>query len=206
MLILYSLESFLRCIHLNEVQEVDCRYVPPDHLLLDRSPNIGPLISCWELDKSKNCWNESFRTTKILTLLYQQFLNSLISRQDMTGPRLGALSNNRWSGGNGLKKKFDRGDHCILNEQWVGLGRPDHLEQKLSHSRRPYFYFFFVTGHYGLRSTAWWGNWSAAAMHGTFQACARARTCVHIHRMTGYVANGISNFSEQNAPIGGQQD
>ncbi len=27
----------------------------PDHLLLDRSPNIGPLISCWELDKLKNC-------------------------------------------------------------------------------------------------------------------------------------------------------
>jgi hypothetical protein len=26
----------------------------PDHLL-DRSPNIGPLISCWELDKFKNC-------------------------------------------------------------------------------------------------------------------------------------------------------
>jgi hypothetical protein len=29
--------------------------VPPDHLLLDRSPNIGPLISRWELDKFKNC-------------------------------------------------------------------------------------------------------------------------------------------------------
>ncbi len=29
--------------------------VPPDHLLLDRSPNIGPLTSRWELDKFKNC-------------------------------------------------------------------------------------------------------------------------------------------------------
>jgi hypothetical protein len=26
-----------------------------DHLLLDSAPNIGPLISHWELDKFKNC-------------------------------------------------------------------------------------------------------------------------------------------------------
>jgi hypothetical protein len=36
-----------------------------DHLLLDRSPNIGPLISRSELDKFKNCRNKSFRTSKI---------------------------------------------------------------------------------------------------------------------------------------------
>ncbi len=71
----------------------------PDHLLLDRSPNIGPLISRWELDKFKNCWNKSFRTSKILTLLYQQFPNLVISQRDLSGPRLGALPNNRWSGG-----------------------------------------------------------------------------------------------------------
>jgi hypothetical protein len=47
--------------------------VPPDHLLLDRSPNIGPLISRLEVVKFKNCLNKSFRTFKILTLLYQQF-------------------------------------------------------------------------------------------------------------------------------------
>jgi hypothetical protein len=70
----------------------------PDHLLLDRAPNSGPRISRWELDKFKNCWNKSFRTFKILTLLYQQFSNLLISQRDMNGPRLGALSNNRWSG------------------------------------------------------------------------------------------------------------
>jgi tetratricopeptide (TPR) repeat protein len=29
--------------------------IPPDHLLLDRSPNIGPLLSRWELNKFKNC-------------------------------------------------------------------------------------------------------------------------------------------------------
>ncbi len=72
--------------------------VPPDHLLLDRSPNIGPLISRWELDKFKNCWNKTFRTSKILTILYQIFSNLLIAQRDMSGPRLGALSNNRWSG------------------------------------------------------------------------------------------------------------
>ncbi len=76
---------------------------PPDHLLLDRSPNIGPLISSWELDKFKSCWNRSFRTSKILPLLYQQFSNLLISQRDMNGPRLGALSNNRWSVGNYVK-------------------------------------------------------------------------------------------------------
>ncbi len=30
-------------------------YYPSYHLLLDSAPNIGPLISRWELDKFKNC-------------------------------------------------------------------------------------------------------------------------------------------------------
>jgi hypothetical protein len=71
----------------------------PDHLLLDRSPNIGPLISRWGLDKFRNCWNKSYRTPRMLTLLYQQFSNFWISQRDMSGPRLGALFNNRWSWG-----------------------------------------------------------------------------------------------------------
>jgi hypothetical protein len=50
------------------------------------------------LDKFRNCWNKSFRTSKILTLSYQKFSNLLISQRDMSGPRFGALSNNRWSG------------------------------------------------------------------------------------------------------------
>ncbi len=73
--------------------------LPLDHLLLDRSSNIGPLRSCWELDKFENCWNKSFRTSKILTLWYQQFSNLWISQRDTSGPRLGALSNNSWSWG-----------------------------------------------------------------------------------------------------------
>ncbi len=73
--------------------------LPPDHLLLDSAPNLGKLISRWELDKFKNCWNKSFRTSNILTFLYQQFSNLLHSQKDMSGPRLGALSNNMWSGG-----------------------------------------------------------------------------------------------------------
>jgi hypothetical protein len=76
--------------------------VPHNHLLLDSAPNIGLLISRWELDKFKNCWNKSLRTSKILTLLYQQFSNLLISQRDIKSPRLGALSNNRWSGGSFL--------------------------------------------------------------------------------------------------------
>ncbi len=43
--------------------------VPPNHLLLDRSSNIGPLISRWELGQLKNCWNKRFRTSKMLTIL-----------------------------------------------------------------------------------------------------------------------------------------
>jgi hypothetical protein len=81
------------------IKSASCSMVPHDHLSLDRSPNIGPLISRWELDKFRNCWNKTFRTSKILMLLCQQFLNLLISQQDMSGPRLGALSNNRWLGG-----------------------------------------------------------------------------------------------------------
>ncbi len=72
--------------------------LPRHHLLLDRSPNIKPLMSRWEVEKFKKCWKKSFRTFKILTLLYQQVSNLLIYQWDMSGPRLGALSKNRWSG------------------------------------------------------------------------------------------------------------
>jgi hypothetical protein len=97
----------------------------PDHLLSDRSPNIGPLISCWELDKFKNCRYKSFRTSKILTLLYQQFSNLLISQRDMSGPRLEALSNNGWSRGN-VKQAYSHPNLLSLDKNQVldDLGAP----------------------------------------------------------------------------------
>ncbi len=54
------------------------------------------MVSRWELDKFKNCWNKSFRSSKILTLLYQQFSNMLISQRDMSGLRFRALSLGDW--------------------------------------------------------------------------------------------------------------
>ncbi len=53
--------------------------VPPDHLFLGRSPNIGPLIFRWDLDKFKNCWNKSFRTSKIVTRVCQQFFELIVN-------------------------------------------------------------------------------------------------------------------------------
>jgi hypothetical protein len=38
-----------------DVCQCSLNMLPLDHILLDRSPNIGPLISRWELDKFKNC-------------------------------------------------------------------------------------------------------------------------------------------------------
>jgi hypothetical protein len=72
--------------------------LPPAHLLLDSAPNLGPLISLWEINKFENCWYKSFRILEALKLLFQQFLNLSSSQRDMSGPILGALSNNRWSG------------------------------------------------------------------------------------------------------------
>jgi hypothetical protein len=69
--------------------------IPPDHILLDSAPNIGPLISRWEIIKFENCWYKSVRILEVLKLLFQQFLNLSSSLQDMSGPILGALSNNR---------------------------------------------------------------------------------------------------------------
>ncbi len=103
------------------------RNVPPDHLLLDRSPDIRPLISRWELDKFKNCCNKSFRTSKILTLLYQQFSNLLISQQDMSGPRLGTLYNTRWSGAEVVHKPSRQGRQKTNVHLFI-LG-PSHIFQ-----------------------------------------------------------------------------
>jgi hypothetical protein len=70
----------------------------PDHLFLDSAPNIGPLISRWEINKFENCRYKSVGILEVLKLLFQQFLNLSSSQRDMSGPILGDLSNNRWSG------------------------------------------------------------------------------------------------------------
>ncbi len=80
-------------------QQLVFEIVPPDHLFLDSAPNLGPLISHWEINKFENCWYKSVRILEVLKLLIQQFLNLSSSQRDISGPILGALSDIRWSGG-----------------------------------------------------------------------------------------------------------
>jgi hypothetical protein len=68
--------------------------------LLDSAPNLGPLISRWEItNKFENCWYKSVGILKALTTLFQQFLNLSSSQREMSDPILRDLSNNRRSGG-----------------------------------------------------------------------------------------------------------
>ncbi len=55
--------------------------------------------SRWVINKLENCWYKSVRVLEVPKLLFQQFLNLSSTQRDMGGPILGALSNNRWSGG-----------------------------------------------------------------------------------------------------------
>jgi hypothetical protein len=80
--------------------------LPSDHLLLDSAPNLGPLISYWEINKFENCWYKSVRILEVLKVSFQHFLNLPSSQQDMSGSILGALSNNRWSWG--IQTNFQR--------------------------------------------------------------------------------------------------
>jgi hypothetical protein len=86
---------------------------PHDHLLLDSAPNSGPLISCWNLTNSK------VAETKVLEPLKSGHFCvsnlSLITQRDMSGPRLGTLSINRWSGGTSLHSSFLLIVHSELN-------------------------------------------------------------------------------------------
>jgi hypothetical protein len=70
---------------------------PSHHLLLDTAPNLGPLICRWENNKFENGWYKRVRILEFRKFLFQQFLNWSSSQQDMSGPILGDLSNNRWS-------------------------------------------------------------------------------------------------------------
>ncbi len=84
------------------------RESPRDHLLLDSAPNLGPLISRWEINKFNNCCYKSVRILEVLKLLLQQFLNLTSSQRDMSGPILWDLSNNRWSVGTKRLDGWDR--------------------------------------------------------------------------------------------------
>jgi hypothetical protein len=44
---------------------------PPDHLLLDRAPNLGPLVSRYNTNKFENCWYESVRILEVLKPLFR---------------------------------------------------------------------------------------------------------------------------------------
>ncbi len=69
-----------------------------DYLLLDSARNLGPFISRWEIIKFENCWYKRVGILEVLKLLFQRFLNFSSSQRDMSGPILGDLSSNRWSG------------------------------------------------------------------------------------------------------------
>ncbi len=73
--------------------------LPPNHLWLDSAPNLGPLISRWEINKFENCWYKSVGIIEVLKILFHQFLNLSSSRRDMSGQILGGVSSNRWSRG-----------------------------------------------------------------------------------------------------------
>ncbi len=62
-------------------------------LILDHSYLVGKFI------KFENCCYKSVRILEVLKLLFRQFLNVSSSQRDISGPIIGDLSNDRWSGG-----------------------------------------------------------------------------------------------------------
>jgi hypothetical protein len=53
---LYSLTIYRKVkISLVICEKILSMSVPPDHLLLDSAPNLGPLIYSWEINKFENC-------------------------------------------------------------------------------------------------------------------------------------------------------
>ncbi len=75
-------------------------------LILDHSYLIG------------NLTNSKIAETKALEswhFLYQQFSNLFVSQRDLSGPRLGAVSNNRWTGVHGRSSISEHFVRSILN-------------------------------------------------------------------------------------------
>ncbi len=102
----------------------------------DSAPNLEPLKSHWEINKFENCSYKSVRILEVLKLMFHQFLNVSSSQRDMSGPRLEALSKNRWSGGivvallgrRGEKFAFSHSTRrwCVLSAN-KGLGGEDSV-------------------------------------------------------------------------------
>jgi hypothetical protein len=137
------------------------------HLLLDSAPNLGPLISRWEINKFESCWcSKSVRILEVLKLFFQQFSNLSSFQQDMNGPILGALSNNRWLGidrtcyslkkmllNHGLTvkllKRLAISFYCFINcFLWLEDLKKEHIEifsnEKISLSEGPLKIWDFV--------------------------------------------------------------
>jgi hypothetical protein len=93
-----SLNIFVENFKFVVAMEFQTLILPHDHLLLDSAPNIGQLISRWEINKFENCWYKSVGILEVLKLLFHQFLNLSSSQRDMSGPILGDLFNNRCTG------------------------------------------------------------------------------------------------------------
>ncbi len=51
--------------------------LPPGHLLLDSAPNLGPLISRWEINKFENYWYkcQNFTGSKAVVSEISEFVN-----------------------------------------------------------------------------------------------------------------------------------
>jgi hypothetical protein len=71
--------------------------VPPDHLLLDSAPNLGPLIFRWEIDKFENFRHkcQDFRGSK--AFVSANFWICQVPNE-IRVVHIGDLSNKRWSG------------------------------------------------------------------------------------------------------------
>ncbi len=73
-------------------------YVPPDHLLLDSFPNLGPLVSRWEINKFKKLPIQKCHDFRRSKAFVPAIFNLSCSQGDVSGPILGDLSSNRWLG------------------------------------------------------------------------------------------------------------
>ncbi len=77
------------CSLLTRETGILCITVPSDHLVLDSAPNLGPLISRWEINKFKNCW---YKSVRILEEAFVSAIFEFVKVPIMSGPILGDLA------------------------------------------------------------------------------------------------------------------